>query len=96
MSTRWGVFAREPAVSPDWAEIFRWDGNELVPLPDAVSARERAADLAGQHPEWDVEARQTDVPLPGTFRESFADLLPGPGLLRLFPPPDGPEARHDR
>jgi hypothetical protein len=92
MSTRWGVFVRELSGDADWAEMFRWDGNNLVPLPDEASARSRAADLAGRHPEWAVEARQTSVPLPGTFRESFADWLPGPGLVRLFPPPPGSPA----
>jgi hypothetical protein len=73
---RWGVFVRDPAESPEWGERFRWDGNNLVPLPGQAAAEARAGETRQMHPEWDVEARQTADPLPGTFREAFAEWLP--------------------
>lgn len=72
---RWGVFARERLDGGDWSERHRWDGNSLVPLNSAQDALDRADETAGRHPEWDVEARQTRDPLPGSFTESFAAFL---------------------
>ena len=73
---RWGVFVCDPQDGPQWAERFRWDGNDLVPLPDQAAAETRAAETRQAHPDWEVEARQTADPLPGTFRETFAEWLP--------------------
>ena len=73
---RWGVFVRDPRESPDWEEWHRWSGDDLVELDSQDAAGTRAAEIAGRHPDWDVEARQTSDPLPGPFREAFRELLP--------------------
>jgi hypothetical protein len=70
------VFVRDPQDRPEWAERFRWDGAALVPLPDQAAAEARAAETRHLHPGWEVEARQTSDPLPGTFRETFAAYFP--------------------
>lgn len=72
---RWGVFTRDRQDGLQWHERFRWDGDDLVPLPDLRAAEERARETRSWHPELDVEVRMTEAPLPGTFRESFAEWL---------------------
>jgi hypothetical protein len=73
---RWGVFVRDLRDGPEWYERHRWDGNDLIVLDSRLAAESRAAETADWHPEWEVEPRQTDDPLPGTFRETFAEWLP--------------------
>jgi hypothetical protein len=71
---RWGVFVRDPEAG-EWREWFRWDGDELVPLEDRLDAESRAQGYRKRHPDWQVEARQTDRPLPGTWSSAFAEWL---------------------
>lgn len=73
---RWGVFTRDPRPGEEWSERFRWANGNLVALPGQQAAEARAAEIRALHPEWEVEARQTADPLPGAFREAFAELLP--------------------
>jgi hypothetical protein len=73
---RWGVFVRDPADGPEWTERHRWIGRNLDALTSQPAADARAAETAALHPDWDVEARQTADPLPGTFTETFRELLP--------------------
>ncbi len=73
---RWGVFVRDLRDGPEWYERHRWTGGELEPLASQSDAAERAAETSGWHPEWEVEVRQTSDPLPGNFREAFAEFLP--------------------
>lgn len=73
--TRWGVFVRENADG-DWHERHRWVNGDLDPLPDATAASARAEETRHQHPQWDVEVRQVSDPLPGSFRQTFAEYLP--------------------
>jgi hypothetical protein len=71
---RWGVFVTEPGGRP--VECHQWLGDTLVPLADEQAALARAGEIRGRHPDWLVEARLTDTPLPGTFKETFAEFLP--------------------
>ena len=73
---RWGVFVRDPRDGPEWSERHRWTDGELDKLGDQAAADTRAAEYRRIHPEWEVTVRQTADPLPGTFRETFAALLP--------------------
>lgn len=74
---RWGVFIRDRDGGGEWAERHRWTGNDIAALPTQWAAEYRAAETAAIHPEWDVEARQTTDPLPGTWDEAFAPLIHG-------------------
>jgi hypothetical protein len=78
---RWGVFVRDPRDGIGWEERHRWIDGNLAELTSQTDAENRAAEVRQLHPEWDVEARLTDDPLPGTFRETFAPLLPTRGEL---------------
>jgi len=72
---RWGVFFRD-REGGDWAERFRWIGNDIAGMPTQWAAERWAQDIQRMHPEWEVEAQQTNEPLPGSFDETFAPLLP--------------------
>jgi len=73
---RWGVFVRDADDGGEWTERHRWGNGKLMTLPDRQAAEERAAETRDMHPEWEVEARQTETPLPGDFGDAFAALLP--------------------
>lgn len=72
--TRWGVFISAPTGEP--VERHRWSGNDLVPLWSREAAEVRAAEIRDLHPDWQVTAQETDLPLPGSWRETFVHLLP--------------------
>lgn len=77
---RWGVFVRVAGdPDDDWEERFRWVNGDPAPLADQEAAEARAELARRLHPDWEVEARQTSDPFPGSFEEAFAALLPGTG-----------------
>jgi hypothetical protein len=72
---RWGVFVRDAGDDGEWTERHRWTNGKLAALPDHEAAEVRAAETQDLHPEWEVEARQTAEPLPGTWAETHSAYL---------------------